>query len=66
MKRRELLRLMGRAALLGSAVLTPVGVALHRMARRSVRAPVDILARIRGRTRALDTDDLDQTHDLAG
>ncbi len=70
MKRRELLRLgitgglMVGAAMLGLAA--PLSDGLRAVGRRGMRAPADLLARIRRRTRPLDVDRLHEANDLAG
>jgi len=70
MKRRELLQMMAGTFALGGALLpglpAQILVRLRSAARRSLRAPSDLLARIRRRTQPLDEDRLDQEHDLAG
>lgn len=71
MKRRELLRMIGGTLALGGALLPSLAAraAVRRLgeaARRSLRAPSDLLARVRRRTRALDEHELDEGHDLAG
>lgn len=71
MKRRELLRLLGAALALGGALLPSAAAraALWRLreaARGSLRAPADLLARVRRRTRPLDEHQLGEGHDLAG
>jgi hypothetical protein len=55
---------LGCAALVGWA--TPMASGLRRAAGRGLRAPADLLARIRRRTRPLDPDALTEHHDLAG
>jgi len=71
MKRRELLRLLGAALALGGALLPSAAARaafgrLREAARRSLRAPSDLLARMRRRTRPLDEQQLGEGHDLAG
>jgi hypothetical protein len=70
MKRRELLRMIGGAFALGGAALPSLAAQaatrLRAAARRSLRAPSDLLSRIRRRTRPLEEHDLDEGHDLAG
>lgn len=70
MKRRELLRMIGGTFALGGALLPSLAARaaarLRDAARRSLRAPSDLLARVRRRTRALDERQLDEGRDLAG
>ncbi len=70
MKRRDLLRLGLTAGLLAGAaafaVAAPLADGLREVGRRGMRAPADLLARIRRRTRPLDMDSVYQPHDLAG
>jgi hypothetical protein len=69
-KRREALRVIVSAGALGCATLlgwaAPVASGLRSAAGRGLRAPADLLARIRRRTRPLDSDALTEHHDLAG
>jgi hypothetical protein len=69
-KRREALRAIVAAGALGCATLlgwaAPVASGLRSAATRGLRAPADLLARIRRRTRPLDSDSLTEHHDLAG
>ena len=70
MRRREALRVIVAAGALGCAALlgwaAPVASGLRSAATRGLRAPADLLARIRRRTRPLDPDELTEDHDLAG
>ncbi len=74
MKRRELLRLLGSTLAAGGALLPGLaarGVARIREAtprslRRSLRAPSDLLLRIRRRTQPLDERSLEDDNELAG
>jgi len=71
MKRRELLRLLGAVLALGGTSLPSAAAraALRRLreaARSSLRAPADLLARVRARTRPLDEHQLGEGRDLAG
>jgi hypothetical protein len=70
MKRRELLRMIGGAfALSGTALPSLVAHAtagLRAAARNTLRAPSDLLSRVRKRTRPLEEHHLDEEHDLAG
>ena len=70
MKRRELLRVIGGALVLGGALLpglaAQAAAGLRAAARRSLRAPSDLLSRMRRRTRPLEEHRLDEGNDLAG
>lgn len=68
-KRRELLRMIGGAgAFWGAALLglAPLGARLGAATRGALRAPADLLTRIRRRTRPLDERALGEGRDLAG
>lgn len=65
--RRDLLRLgTGFAAALLTGIALPVAHGVGRGLRRSLRAPADLMARIRHRTRPFDPASLDKPHELAG
>lgn len=68
MRRRFLRGLLAGSALVVAAVggLAPAMDTLGVAAARSLRAPADLLVRVRRRTRSLHEDDLYQPHDLAG
>jgi hypothetical protein len=70
MKRRRFLRVLASggvvlaAATLGLAA--PAAKRLRSAAERGLRAPADLLARLRRKTKPLHHDDLYRPHDLAG
>ena len=69
MTRRYLLSLAATAGVLAAGALAgalPAVRALGYAAGRSLRAPSDLLARIRRRTRPLREEELDDPHGLAG
>ncbi len=70
MKRRQFLRLITAAGAFVVGGLSGLAVPATAAARVAVgrvrRVPADLLARIRGRTRAFEARDLDDEHDLAG
>ncbi len=69
MTRRNLLTLAASASLLAAGALAgafPAVRAFGRAAGRSLRAPSDLLARVRRRTRPLREEDLHNPHELAG